>query len=278
MQMRKKGGKGMTRPKIGLALSSGGARGFAHLGVLKVLKEEGIPVDCVAGSSMGSIMAVLLANGLDLDMCEKLACSLKRKYWLDFTVPRKGFVPGEKVKALIRLLAHHKKLEELQIPTAIVATDLVTGEPVVFTEGPVDQAVRASISIPGIFEPVIRGDQVLVDGGVADRLPVSVVRKLGADFVIAVDVIPRAPQAEIRNIFDVITQTLIIMEKQITGQKRSTADFLIHPDVGDIQVTSFSRVEECIRRGEEEARAQIDKLKEQIHHWQGEKALNESMD
>ncbi|MBH8585543.1 patatin-like phospholipase family protein [Thermoactinomyces sp. CICC 10520] len=268
----------MTRPKIGLALSSGGARGFAHLGVLKVLKEEGIPVDCVAGSSIGSIMAVLLANGLDLDMCEKLACSLKRKYWLDFTVPRKGFVPGEKVKALIRLLAHHKKLEELQIPTAIVATDLVTGEPVVFTEGPVDQAVRASISIPGIFEPVIRGDQVLVDGGVADRLPVSVVRKLGADFVIAVDVIPRAPQAEIRNIFDVITQTLIIMEKQITGQKRSTADFLIHPDVGDIQVTSFSRVEECIRRGEEEARAQIDKLKERIHHWQGEKALNEFMD
>ena len=119
---------------------------------------------------------------------------------------------------------------------------------------------------------------MLVDGGVADRLPVSVVRKLGADFVIAVDVIPRAPQAEIRNIFDVITQTLIIMEKQITGQKRSTADFLIHPDVGDIQVTSFSRVEECIRRGEEEARAQIDKLKERIHHWQGEKALNEFMD
>ena len=268
----------MSNPKIGLALSSGGARGFAHLGVLKVLKQEGIQIDCVAGSSMGSIIAVLLANGLDLDMCEKLACSLKRKHWLDFTVPRKGFVTGRKVKELIRLLAHHKTLEELEIPTAIVATDLVKGEPVVFTEGPVDQAVRASISIPGIFEPVIMGDRVLVDGGVMDRLPVSAVKSLGADFVIAVDVIPRAPQAQIRNIFDIITQTLVIMEKEITGQKRSTADFLIHPDVGDIQVTSFSRVEECIKRGEEEARARIDKLKERINNWQGEKALNESME
>lgn len=268
----------MKKPKIGLVLSSGGARGFAHLGVLKVLRQEGIPVDCVAGSSMGSIIAVLLANGLDLDMCEKLACSLKRKYWLDFTLPKTGFVAGRRVKELIRLLSHGKRLEELEIPTAVVATDLVKGEPVVFTEGPVDQAVRASIAIPGIFEPVKMGDRVLVDGGVMDRLPVSAARSLGADFVIAVDVIPRAPQAQIRNIFDIITQTLIIMEKEITGQKRSTADFIIHPDVGDVQVTSFSRVEECIKRGEEEARALIDKLKEQMDHWQGEKALNEPME
>ncbi len=264
----------MGKPRIGLALSSGGARGFAHLGVLKVFKEEGIPVDCIAGSSMGSIIAVLLANDLDLEMCEQVACTLKRKHWLDFTVPKKGFVVGKKVEELVRLFSHNKKLEELNIPTAIVATDLVKGEPVIFTEGPVDQAVRASISIPGIFEPVVMGDKVLVDGGVIDRLPVSTVRELGADLVIGVDVIPKNPQANIENIFDVITQTLTIMEKEITSRILTMADFLIHPDVGDIQVSSFSRAEECIKRGEEEARAHIDKLKELIQNWQGEKSSN----
>ncbi|MBA4602415.1 patatin-like phospholipase family protein [Thermoactinomyces mirandus] len=264
----------MGKPRIGLALSSGGARGFAHLGVLKVFKEEGIPVDCIAGSSMGSIIAVLYANDLDLEMCEQVACSLKRKHWLDFTVPKKGFVVGKKVEELIRLFAHNKNLEELNIPTAIVATDLVKGEPVVFTEGPAEQAVRASISIPGIFEPVEMGDKVLVDGGVIDRLPVSTVRKLGADLVIGVDVIPRNPMSKIENIFDVITQTLTIMEKEITSQILTMADFLIHPDVGDIQVSSFSRAEECIRRGEEEARAHMGKLKELIQNWQGENSSN----
>ncbi|MGA9174383.1 MAG: patatin-like phospholipase family protein, partial [Thermoactinomyces sp.] len=122
-------------PKIGLALSSGGARGFAHLGVLKVLKEEGIEIDYVAGSSMGSIVAVLLANQLDLELCEQLAIALKRKHWLDLTMPKMGFIIGDKVRELIRLLTHNKRLEQLSIPTAIMATDLIQGEPFVFKEG-----------------------------------------------------------------------------------------------------------------------------------------------
>jgi NTE family protein len=257
-------------PKIGLALSSGGARGFAHLGVLKVLKEEGIEIDFVAGSSMGSIVAVLLANQLDLEMCEQVAISLKRKHWLDLTIPKMGFVIGNKVRELIRLLTHNKRLEQLAIPTAVIATDLTRGEPVVFTEGPADLAVRASISIPGIFEPVRLGNQLLVDGGVIDRVPVSVVREMGADLVIAVDVIPQVNQAKIENIFDVIAQTLVIMEKEITSQRIVAADFVFHPDVGHIGPTAFMRAEECIQKGEEEARAKVKKLKELIRNWQGE--------
>jgi NTE family protein len=223
---------------------------------------------------MGSIVAVMLANSLDLEMCEQLAASLKRKHWLDLTVPKMGFVIGEKVRELIRLLTHNKRLEELNIPTAIVATDLIKGEPVVFKEGPADLAVRASISIPGIFEPVMMDGKILVDGGVIDRVPVSVVREMGADLVIAVDVIPRVSEAKIENIFDVIAQTLVIMEKEITNQRIIMADFVFHPDVGHISPTSFNRVEECIRRGEEEAVAKIKSLKELIRNWQGEEAWN----
>lgn len=265
----------MACPKIGLALSSGGARGMAHLGVIKVLKEAGIPIDYVAGSSMGSIVSVFLANQLDLDLCEKLVASLRMKQWLDLTVPKMGFVIGDKVQELIRLLAHNKRIEELRIPTAIVATDLVRGEPVVFKEGPIDLAVRSSIAIPGIFEPVRLGDQILVDGGVIDRVPVSVVREMGADFVIAVDVIPKVNQARIKNIFDVIAQTLVIMEKEITQHCLPMADFLIHPDVADISPTAFNRMDQCIKRGEREARKMLPQLLKLIENWQGEKTTDE---
>jgi NTE family protein len=265
----------MAHPKIGLALSSGGARGMAHLGVIKVLKEAGIEIDYVAGSSMGSIVSVILANRLDLDLSEKLVAALRMKQWIDLTVPKMGFVTGEKVTELIRLLAHNKRIEELAIPTAIVATDLVKGEPVVFKEGPIHLAVRASIAIPGIFEPVRLENQILVDGGVIDRVPVSVVREMGADFVIAVDVIPRVNKAKIKNIFDVIAQTLVIMEKEITNRCSPMADFLIHPDVADISPTAFNRMDECIKRGELEARKMLPQLLELIENWQGENARDE---
>ncbi|TCW37476.1 patatin-like phospholipase family protein [Laceyella sacchari] len=265
----------MARPKIGLALSSGGARGMAHLGVVKVLKEAGIDVQYVAGSSMGSVVSVMVANRLNLDLCEKLVSGLRVKHWLDLTVPKMGLVMGEKVQELIRLLAHRKRIEELPIPARIVATDLVKGEPVVFKEGPIDVAVRASIAIPGIFEPVRIGDQILVDGGVIDRIPISVVREMGADFVIAVDVIPRVNKAKIKNIFDVIAQTLVIMEKEITSQRWPMADFLIHPDVADISPTAFNRMDECVKRGEREARKVLPQLLALIENWQGEKSRDE---
>ncbi|RAL26472.1 patatin-like phospholipase family protein [Thermoflavimicrobium daqui] len=255
----------MNRPKIGLALGSGSARGLAHIGVLKVLKQAGVPIDFVAGSSMGGFIGVLFANGIDPEMMENLAIHLKRKHLLDLTVPGFGFISGDKIKDLIYLLTHRKNLEQLKIPTAVVATDLLTGEKVVFKSGSVADAVRASISIPGVFTPVINERQILVDGGVVDRVPISTVREMGADIVIAVDVLPQINQpARIKNIVDVIMQSLEIMERRIFDQQLLSADVLIQPDVSEISPASFNRVEECVQKGEEAAKAELEKIRKLI--------------
>jgi NTE family protein len=261
----------MNRPKIGIALSAGAARGFAHLGVLRILQEENIPIDYIAGSSMGSFIGALYANGLDLDMVEQLAIHLDRKSWVDMMLPGLGFISGKKVQELTRLLTHQKNLEDLAIPLAVVTTDLLTGESVVFQTGPIADAVRASISVPGVFEPVPYGDKLLVDGGVADRLPIAVVQKMGADFVIAVDVLSQAKEVQVSSAIDVIAQAITIMERQILSTQIITADFTILPEVGDISPTAFQRAEECIRRGEEAIRPRIAQLKEKLANWQGEK-------
>lgn len=258
----------MSRPKIGIALGAGGARGLAHIGVLKVLVEEGIPIDYVAGCSIGSLIGVLFANGTDLGMIEELAKEIKRNQLIDLTIPKKGLIAGDKVKELIRLLTHRKNMEDLEIPTAAVATDLVTGERVVFREGPIDLAVRASISIPGIFEPVELGEQILVDGGVVDRIPISVIREMGADITIGVNVVPHFEKARIENIFDVITQSIIIMEREIMSQHIPTADCLIHPDLCEVSPTDFTKVAECVMQGEETTRREIKRLKELINNYE----------
>ncbi|MXQ53245.1 patatin-like phospholipase family protein [Shimazuella alba] len=260
----------MSRPKVGIALSAGAARGFAHLGVLKVLQESKIPIDYIAGSSIGSFIGALYSNGLDLEMVKHLAMHLKRKHWVDVTLPGLGFISGDKMQALTKLLTHHKNLEDLPIPLAVVTTDLLTGKKVVFQKGPIADAVRASISVPGVFQPVPYQDKLLVDGGVADRLPISVVRDMGADFIIAVDVLSQSHEVQVNNIFDVINQAITIMERQILEQQELTADFLVSPEVGDIAPTAFHRVEECIRRGEQAIRPNLAVLLDKLAHWQGE--------
>ena len=178
----------MKEPIVGIALGSGGARGFAHLGALKVLQEENIRVDLIAGSSMGALVGSFYAMGHDMDRLYKIATAFKRKYYLDFTVPKMGFVSGNRVKELIRMFTQNKNIEELDIPLSIVTTDLEKAEKVVLTSGPISDAVRASISIPGIFVPEKVNGRLLVDGGVVDRVPASVAKEMGADIVIAIDV------------------------------------------------------------------------------------------
>ncbi len=257
------------KPKIGLALGSGGARGFAHIGVLKALEAHGIEVDLLAGSSMGSLIAAVYANGIEPHMMEKLALNLKRKHWLDLTVPSLGFVSGDKIKQLIRLLTHDKRIEELKKPLAIVATDIETGERVVFTDGPVDQAVRASISIPGIFVPERVGDRLLVDGGVIDRVPITVTREMGADIVIAVDVAQFDTRMKVTTIFDVIAQTIDVMEREILRHRMLSADLVIRPNVGHYSSIAYSGVEEIIAEGERTGLEHVDRIKELIAEWGG---------
>lgn len=259
----------MTRPKIGLALGSGGARGYAHIGVLKVLEKYRIPIDYIAGTSMGSLVGALYANGINIDLLGKLVGHMKKKNLVDLVVPKRGLIRGTIIKEMVRLLTHGKKLEDLAIPTAVVATDLITGERVVFTEGPVDDAVRASISIPGIFEPVEFDGKLLVDGAVVDRVPISVVREMGADIVLAVDVGPAELGKEVRTIFDVISQTLDIMERETSRYRGIQPDLLIRPDVGSHGITQFERVDWLIQQGEESAQAMVSQIQHLIENWEG---------
>ncbi len=256
------------RPKIGLALGSGGARGFAHVGVLKVLQEYNIPIDFIAGSSMGALVGGLYGAGHDLERLYKLATAFRRKYYLDFTVPKMGFINGQKIKEFIRIFTKGMQLEELHPPLAVVTTDLTTGERVIFNSGSVADAVRASISIPGIFVPERINGRLLVDGGVVDRVPVSVVRNMGADIVIAIDVSHINGNKEITSIFDVILQSIDIMQDELARLKQSDADVMIKPRVEQYSARAFTNTEEIIRIGEEETIKNISKIKEVIDRWE----------
>ncbi|WP_428908755.1 patatin-like phospholipase family protein [Niallia sp. Krafla_26] len=257
----------MEQPKIGLALGSGGARGFAHLGVIKVLVENDIPIHYIAGSSMGSLVACFYASGLDFKQLYKISTSFKRKYFLDFTVPKMGFIAGKRIKDLIRLFTKGKRLEELKPPVSVVATDLKTGEKVVFTEGPIAEAVRSSISIPGVFVPEKKDGRLLVDGGVVDRVPVSVVKEMGADIVIAVDVSRVKTDAEITNIYDVIMQSLDIMQMELVENRQIASDIMIRPSVETYSARAFTNIEEIILMGEEEAQKHIKQIQLIIEEW-----------
>ncbi|MTH52614.1 patatin family protein [Bacillus mangrovi] len=257
----------MTEPKIGLALGSGGARGFAHLGVLKILEEEGIPVHMIAGSSMGALVGSFYAAGLDIKMLYQIAAAFKRNYYLDLTIPKMGFIAGEKVKGLIRAFTKGYNIEDLKIPLAVVATDLSKGEKVIFTKGPVAEAVRASIAIPGIFVPEIIGGRVLVDGGVADRVPVSVARDMGADLVLSVDVSVVKRQAAITSIFDVILQSLDIMQEELVRHRAAASDLMMRPQVEKFSSRAFTNIQEIIASGEAEARRHLPAIHELIDKW-----------
>ncbi|MCP8970262.1 patatin-like phospholipase family protein [Ectobacillus ponti] len=257
----------MREPKIGLALGSGGAKGFAHIGVIKVLREAGIPIDMIAGSSMGALVATFYAAGCNVERLYKLSQLFKRKYYLDFTVPKMGFIAGKRVKEMIRVFTYNRNIEQLDIPTAVVATDILTGEKVVFTEGPAAPAVRASIAIPGIFVPERIGDRLLVDGGVIDRIPVSVVKDLGADIVLAVDVSPTKVQGEVTSIYDVIMQSIEIMQHELVHHRQTASDLMLHPAVEQFSSRAFTNIEEIVRVGEEEAEKHIETIRSLIADW-----------
>ncbi len=257
----------MSRPKIGLALGSGGARGFAHLGAIKILKEAGIPIDLIAGSSMGALVACFYGVGIDLDRLYQLSGAFKRKFYLDFTVPKMGFISGTRLKEFIKVFTHGKNIEDLSLPVAVVATDLLTGEKIVFKKGPISNAVRASISIPGIFVPEKYEGRLLVDGGVVDRVPVSVAKEMGADIVIAVDVSRVKRNAEITSIYDVIMQSIDIMQTEIVNIREIESDVMIRPSVEDFSSRAFTNIDEIIAIGEAETKKYIDDINRLIRSW-----------
>ncbi|PSL50788.1 NTE family protein [Salsuginibacillus halophilus] len=250
--------------KVGLALGSGGSRGLAHIGVLKAFEEEGIPVDAAAGSSMGGLVAALYGVGHDADQLKKLALMFRRKYYIDVTVPRMGFVSGVRIKQLLRMLAKERRLEDLDRPTTVVAADLKSGERVKFTKGPLETAVRASIAIPGIFVPEMVDGRPLVDGGVIDRVPAGVVKEMGIDITVAVDVSFFNAEAEISSIYDVMMQSMEIMGRELLKHREIDADIMIRPVTSYYHAFSFAAVEELIELGYTAAMEQMPAIRKAL--------------
>lgn len=256
----------MAKPKIGLALGSGGARGFAHIGVIKVLEESNIPIHCIAGSSMGAFVGAFYGCGYTPKQMEKMALHFQRKYFLDFTVPKMGLISGDKIKHLIHILTKGKKIEELNPQLSIIATDLLKGEKVVFRSGDIASAVRASISIPGIFVPEKIEDKLLVDGAVVDRVPVTELKNM-ADIIIAVDVSYFEVEPKITTIFDVIMQSMDIMEREMIRLREIESDIMIKPMINQFSSTAFTNVDTIIKQGEEAAYDKLEDIKQLIENW-----------
>lgn len=256
----------LERKKIGLALGGGAARGLAHIGVLKVLEERGIVPQMIAGTSIGSIIGAIYAKELDADRLEQYALEWSR--WkmaqlLDPALPRVGLIKGRKVEAILDSYLGEESFSDLKVPFACVAVDIDTGEEVVIKDGLVASAVRASISIPGIFLPVEWDGRILVDGGLVNPVPVSTVRDMGAEFIIAVNVLPH-PQGRISkqgsgdlsrglNIFAILMQMVDISANLIARASLEGADLVIEPDVAHVSPTDFHLASELIPRGEEAA-------------------------
>lgn len=260
----------MARPKVALALGSGGAKGFAHIGVLKALNDADIPIDYLAGSSIGALIGALYAVGHRYESMKKMAVTFRRDIYLDFIIPKMGLLAGKKLTSLIQMMTHQKNFEDLPFPFTVVATDLLYGERVLFNKGPLYEAVRASISIPGIFVPVRKGDHLLVDGGVIDRVPISVAREMGADLVIGVDVAATQKPAGVRTLYDVIMQSIDIMQDQILHLTETRADVMIKPNVSSFHSTAFLKIEEIIETGIAAGIERIPDIRKQIDQWREE--------
>lgn len=250
------------RPRIGLALGAGAARGLAHIGVLKILEKHNIPVDYVAGTSMGALIGGLYSVGISPLMIEKLANNLSNSSWVDLTIPKKGLISGERIEEMLRLLTKGCNIEDSKTPIKVVATDIENGKRVVIDKGPLYKGIRASISIPGIFKPVEYLNKLLVDGALVDRVPAEVVRDMGADIVIAVDVNSFKPAINVNNIFDILLQTFDIMEKEVLKLRSVDADVVIKPDVSEIGSMQFTKVTEGVLAGEDAMESQIHSLKD----------------
>ncbi|MBS4020914.1 MAG: patatin-like phospholipase family protein [Dethiobacter sp.] len=250
------------RKKVGLALGSGAARGFAHIGVLKTLEQAKVPIDLVVGTSMGGVVGALYCSGMSLRMMERLAGATQRNLWMDLTFPRMGLISGEKLEQFILMFTKSATFAQLKKPFAVVATDLGTGEKVVINKGLVAPAVRATAAIPAIFCPVEYEGRTLVDGAVVERVPAITARELGAEIVIAVDVGVYTQEVKVSHIFDVVLQCLDIMSRDLCRQGISQADLLISPQLHHVLPGQFHKAAEAIRAGEEAALVMLPKIRE----------------
>jgi len=283
----------MRKLRFGLALGGGGARGLAHIGVLKVLEDEGISINVIAGTSSGALIGALYACGYNASSIEKkgleflesseykrarleflkdeigeesskpikkIVSYVKWKLIYNLSLVKTALVSEKRIETIVNSILPNKNIEDLRIPFACVSTDLISNGEIWFTRGPLRKAVRASITIPGLFPPLKWEGRRLVDGGAVNLVPVDGALRLGADLVVGVDVhgsFPRSSYQEMKTGLDVILRTSYISGLFLNELRLKKADLVIKPDVGNIHWVNFKKLDYCIKKGEESTRAKL---------------------
>ena len=256
------------RPKIALVLGGGGARGLAHIGVLKVLEEEKVPVDIVVGTSVGALIGALYSSGVPIQKIEKIGqdvqwnkvSNLRRTSLLRMIITEQ-LLSTKKMEDYLSLNIQNKRFDELDKTFACVATDINTGEMIVLKEGDVAFAARASATIPGVFAPVEFRHRYLVDGGLSSNIPTDVAKLLGADIIIAVAVTADISKNNISNVLMTLTQSIYIQGSLLEKDQLKTADIVIKPKVGEVSAIDLNRSEECIDAGISATRKAMPEIK-----------------
>ena len=282
------------KKRIGLALGGGGARGLAHIGVLMVLEREGIPIDLIVGTSIGALIGGAYASGLSpeelqkrgdaylnsaefqssairafrkahakgqLGLTERIQTYLRNTFYLIQAMFKPGILPNEDFQTTINYFIPDIQIEETRIPFRAVATDLVSGKEIIFSEGPLRQAVMASCAVPGAIAPLKEGERLLSDGGITCLVPSSVARKEGADIVISVAVDRCILPEELRTVVDVYQRANEIMSEKLKNYELANADVVILPEVGDLHWSDFSEAMNLIDEGEKAAREKLDDIR-----------------
>jgi NTE family protein len=263
-----------AKPTVALVLGGGAAKGFAHVGVIKALESHGIEPDMVVGTSAGSVVAALFAagyNGFDL---QRISLSMDEDTVRDWILPNRGFIRGDALQKFINDAVQRRDIQNLNRKLAIVATDLQTGEPMVFQSGNTGLAVRASSSVPGIFQPVKIGTREFVDGGLVSPVPVKVARDLGADIVIAVNISGVPQQSKLSDTLDILLQTFTIMGHVIASEELSAADVVVSPDISELKSASFDSRNIAIIEGEKAGLAAVPEIKQKIEEFQAARSGN----
>ena len=254
--------------KIGLALGGGAARGFAHIGVIKALEAQGIHADLVTGTSAGAVVAALYASGMNGFELNRLALTMDEATIADWALPFGtrfgGWLKGEALQNYVNRLVSNRPIESMKLPLGIVATDLKTGERILFRRGNTGQAVRASSSVPGVFQPVSIQGHDYVDGGLVEPVPVDSARGMGADFVIAVNISADPGSQKNSGQSGVLLQTTAIMGQSINKMALARADIVIRPDLPDMSGSDFNSRNRAVLAGEQATAAVMASLRQKL--------------
>lgn len=262
--------KEKREPKVALVLGGGSAKGFAHIGVIRVLEQEKIPIHMIVGTSVGSLIGGIYASRPDSFQLEWIAFKIDKNDILDFSIiySKLGPAQGTKLESFIDQTVAVKKIEDTKIPFYPIATDLNTGETIILEKGSISKAIRASSAIPGIFVPVTFGNRLLVDGGVTNSTPCDIARSKGADIVIAVNLLKDIKEYNINSLVDIIGQSVNIMMHQSNIGKLKFADIVIEPDTKGVSIFDFSQKKHLMEEGIKAAKTAMPKIREALAKYQ----------